>query len=256
MNAILSRYQLDKKGSFPNKANAEKVVDEIAEALLNELSKYPKDEPIDIEDFQENFMNVDITFRPEGSDNHFLLLIAILKILPHIYRNRMNKLNVMLRGLEETNITGEYSRKKYTYSSNRFIKPDIYFELIKVYLRRIKNRYTTAYTRYFSGLDGENSFEPMVISNTHLAYLISTILYRSKKSEIDKTLYEIDYDKENSVLKLTPEVTSPSKILPIGDKRQHSPSATFSDKRHRYPSQTLPTASKHNRYSSATGRRR
>lgn len=267
MDEIIDKYLVS------DEISAEKKIDDIANALLNQLKKYPKDTPINVEDFQENFMNIDQdNFTPELINNHFYLLIAILQILPKIYKNRMKKLYQLIRGLEESFITGEYIKRSYrsyhSASKIRLFKSDIYFDLIDKYLNKILKRYTRRYDRqsvptasepdgrthhrnnhierpytlYFSGLNKDeikhhlkqknyDLLKPRVISNTHVNFLITTILYKRLA--------------DNSIIDNPHIIETPtnSEILDIGVKRSLSPNLTVqsTNKYKRYNTPTLPS---------------
>lgn len=75
-------------------------IDKIANLLLRYLNFYRLQEPLNVDNFQTFIYNKEEEFEPLNHNNHFFILIAILKILPHIYSKRMKKLQGLLLAIE------------------------------------------------------------------------------------------------------------------------------------------------------------
>ena len=143
-------------------------VDGLATEFIDYLKKHPYGVVIDLQDFKENFIKIkQSTPINEKNHKHLIFLLMILRILPNIYKNRMEKISALLIQMEEDGIND-------IYKLNQNIDIN-YLKIAKKYLTDIKNKYNNVNILLFN--DNINQYNPNIISNEIIYQFIQNIIY-------------------------------------------------------------------------------
>jgi hypothetical protein len=165
-----------------NIMSVEDEINELYEDFKKFLKNYPKDTKIDVGVFRERFFNNE--FGDDAKIYVFKFLIVVLKLIPEIRKNRLQKIKQLIMNNEEDNLTGIFKLADFTTRETYFpIENRKYFDLIKEYLKKIKNLYNEVdtssfnnYGKYESIIPREKRFFAHFISNTQVLFLIDNIL--------------------------------------------------------------------------------
>ena len=137
----------------------------------------------------KEILNVSLPFVVDNEDNkkqHLILLLAILSLIPNIYKKRLISLYKMCLRLEEDGITSVYKTTNKKHNTDNTQKTHVpmdlnYAILTKEYLKQIKDKYGVN-TQDFTFLYPEEkvkSYDVNYLSNTHIFSMIDSILKNS-----------------------------------------------------------------------------